>query len=214
MARKTPSKRAVKNTVAMLVDGQTETWYFEMLKRFEESNRDIRINISPKIPQKKTILAQMSEVISMADYHTKIFWIIDFDEVMKRQKEWNNKGERPIDEFYRCKAIVENRFSNVSVIVNNPCTEFWFLLHFESTSKLFEKCDDATKRLKKHLIDYEKTEKYFKSRDNDIYTRLRPFLLKAMENSASLGVFDKSDYSKALSEMYKVFESKEIGLIK
>lgn len=213
MARKTQRKRAVKNTVAMLVDGQTETWYFEMLKRFEESSRDVRINISPKIPQRKAIIAQMEEVIEMAEYHTKVFWIIDFDEILKRQREWNNKGDRPIDEFVKCKSKVERRCSNVSVIVNNPCIEFWFLLHFERTSKLFEKCDDATKRLKKHLENYEKTERYFKSRKNDIYTRLRPFLDKAIENSTGLGAFEEADSFKALSEMYKIFESKEIGLL-
>lgn len=41
------------------------------------------------------------------------------------------------------------------IIVNNPCLEFWLLLHFEATSKYFDTCEGAEKQLK----DYEKTQK-------------------------------------------------------
>jgi hypothetical protein len=37
-----------KTTYAIIVDGETEIWYFQMLKRNEPS---LLVNIEPKIPQ-------------------------------------------------------------------------------------------------------------------------------------------------------------------
>ena len=37
---------------ALVVDGETEVWYLQMLKRNE---RDIRVSIKPEIPNKKSV---------------------------------------------------------------------------------------------------------------------------------------------------------------
>jgi len=69
---------------------------------------------------------------------------------------------------------------NVNVIVNNPCLEYWFLLHFDPSGKTYRNCDEVTVKLKRHLRDYEKSERYFKKKDNDIYIRLKPYLRNAI----------------------------------
>ena len=99
------------------------------------------------------------------------------------------------------------------VIINNPALEFWFLLHFEMTSKYFSSCDEAIKQLKKHLPDYEKTKHYFTKQDNDIYLKLRPSLNKANTNASKLSPFDIEDTFKGVSEMNKIFEQELIKLI-
>ncbi len=39
-------------TFAVVVDGETEVWYLQMLKRNE---RKLNVNIEPKLPSKKSI---------------------------------------------------------------------------------------------------------------------------------------------------------------
>lgn len=95
------------------------------------------------------------------------------------------------------------KLENVTVIVNNPCLEFWFLLHFESTARYFQNCDAAGKRLKKYIPGYEKTQKFY-TRENDIYQQLKPMLAGAIQNAHKL-TFDPSNPHKAVCEMALLF---------
>jgi hypothetical protein len=61
------------------------------------------------------------------------------------------------------------------------------------------------KELKKHLTDYQKTEKYFKNSRQDIYRRLKPNLETATNNSQKTGNFDFENIYKGISEMHKIF---------
>ena len=47
----------VKPTFAVVVDGDTEVWYLQMLKRNE---KQLRIEIEPKLPQRKVLKSSMS----------------------------------------------------------------------------------------------------------------------------------------------------------
>jgi hypothetical protein len=87
--------------------------------------------------------------------------------------------------------------------------EFWFLLHFYKTSKYFDSCAKVENELKKHLKDYEKTQKYFTKQDNDIYLKLKPLLKSAIANSESLGRFDMDEQTKAICEMHLLFQTDE-----
>ena len=95
------------------------------------------------------------------------------------------------------------------MIVNNPCLEYWFLLHFQKTTKVFNACADAEKQVSQHLQGYEKTEKFFK-KDNDIYKQLKPFLKTAKENATALGSFDTYNHSKAMCEMPLLFNTLQL----
>jgi hypothetical protein len=85
------------------------------------------------------------------------------------------------------------------------------LLHFETTSKYYETCDKVIAQLKKHeqFSGYEKTEKFYKKQNNDIYVRLKPHLLKAIENANKLKAFDLENTQSGMSEMQLFFETKE-----
>ena len=82
------------------------------------------------------------------------------------------------------------------MIVNNPCLEFWFLLHFKKTSKYYDTCAEAKTELKKYLKNYEKTRKFFTKQGDDIYLKLKPRLKIAVENSIALGNYDKKNPKK------------------
>lgn len=190
---------------AFVVDGDTEVWYLQMFKRNE---RELNINIEPKLPSKKNIPEQFKMVKDLAEVYTKVFWIVDYDVIAKETREAKKGVETSEQLFIKLKEKAE-KFDNIIVVVNNPCIEFWFLLHFEKTSKLFTDCNSAEKQLKKHLTDYEKTRKYFTKQYNDIYLKLKHKLSDAKVNSENLK-FDKYNTSKAFCEMNSLFEIEEI----
>lgn len=190
------------------VDGKTELWYLQMLKRNE---RKIRLNIKPEIPNRKSIEEQYQLVVDLSKReYLKVFWIVDLDTIIKESRETQNGKRSPLQTFIHYKGIIKKDFKNVIVITNNPCLEFWFLLHFEKTAKLFDTCSKAEIQLKTHITDYEKTQKYFTKQDNDIYLKLKPHIKTAIDNSNSLGHFDIEEPNKAICEMHLLFSCDEI----
>lgn len=201
-------KQAVP-TFAFVVDGETEVWYLKMLHRNE---RHLRINIEPKLPQKKSIAEQYHLVTDLsAREYSKVFWIVDFDSIIKETRETPKGKESPLRTFIALRNSLQKDYKHATVIINNPCLEFWFLLHFEKTSKLFETCGNVEKELKNYIKDYEKNQKYFTKQDHDIYLKLRPKLKTALSNSSSLGVFDMDEQTKAICEMFLLFEAEKLG---
>lgn len=133
-----------KKSFGIVVDGETEVWYLQMLKRNE---RALNINIEPKIPQRKKLSDQFETVKMLAEDYTKVFWIVDYDVIIS-ETEANKKGTKSAElEFNEYRNLL-SEIENVQVIVNNPCLEFWFLLHFTNTSRLFRDCLSAEKELK------------------------------------------------------------------
>lgn len=201
----------VPPTFAFVVDGETEIWYLQMLKRNE---RQLRLNIEPKIPQRKSIEEQFNLVVDLSEReYLKVFWLIDLDAIIKESRETPKGKKTPLQVFIEFRKIIKREYKNVIFIINNPCLEFWFILHFEKTSKLFDTCAKAETELKKHLKDYEKTQKYFTKQDNDIYIKLKRFLKTAINNSESLGQFDMDEQTKAICEMHLLFQTDEFKKI-
>lgn len=205
------SKRNTPKTnpsFAVVVDGETEVWYLQMLKRNE---RDIRVSIKPEIPNKKSVEEQYNLVCDLSSKEfTKVFWIIDLDTVIKEENEVPKGKKSPLKTFDEYRTDLSKNYPNVVVIVNNPCLEFWFLLHFEKTSKYFSTCSGAETELKKHLKNYEKTQKFFTKQNDDIYLKLKPNFKTALSNSIALGNFDNENAKKAMCEMELLFQSDEL----
>jgi len=191
---------------SFVVDGECEFWYIQLLKQHETLN----INLEPKLPQKKKMQDQFNLVSELAKESEKVFWIVDFDVINKETKEGKRGQKSKLTKFKEYYLKVK-RHSNIVIIVNNPCLEYWFLQHFEETSKYFETYEKLEKSLKNHLPTYEKTEKYFVKSNPDIYKRLKPKLQEpAIPNSEKLGEFDFDKVQTGITEMYKVF--RELGL--
>lgn len=197
-----------KPSFAVVVDGDCEAWYLQMLKRNEPS---VRVTIDPIIPQRKKLLEQYESVIQLSKEYTKVFWIIDFDVIESETKNAKSGRKTLKDSFLEYKKIIAKMHKNVVIIVNNPCFEFWFLLHFEGTSKYFDTCKAVEKQLKKQIKDYEKTQNFYKKQDNDIYLRLKPNLANALKNVKSLKLFDTENPHQGISEMQFFFEATEFG---
>jgi len=145
--------------------------------------------------------------------YLKVFWLIDLDAIINESRETPKGKKTPLQVFIEFRKIINREYKNVIFIINNPCLEFWFILHFEKTSKLFDTCAKAETELKKHLKDYEKTQKFFTKQDNDIYIKRKRFLKTAINNSESLGQFDMDEQKKAICEMHLLFQTEEFKKI-
>lgn len=197
----TGEKKQTRQAFAVVVDGETEYWYLQMLKHNEPN---IPFNIKPQILQKKNIDQQYRLVKDLSEEeYNKVFWIVDLDVLLKEERE-KKSNPSSLQKFlsYWQQLSKQNK---VVVIVNNPCLEYWFLLHFQKTNKVFTACTDAEKQVSQKLKGYEKTEKFFK-KDNDIYKQLKPYLQTAKENATALGSFDTYNHSKAMCEMPLLFQ--------
>jgi len=208
--RRIPIKSIPK--FAALVDGECEYWYIKMLKR----NENVRhVNIEPQIPQRKKLCEQYQRAIELAQHYDKVFWIIDLDVVIKESKETKKGNIKPLDELKQYVETISKSQNNVSIIINNPCLEFWFLLHFEDTVLYFDNCAKVIRKLKNHSLvsDYKKSCDYFTNKSNDIYKKLKPLLKTAIMHSKKAQAFDfKNPYSGS-SQMSRLFEIPELKQI-
>jgi len=197
------SNRPLKPKYVIVIDGETEFWYLQMLKRNE---RTIKVDIKPEIPQKKKLSEQYKRVRELSCDYDRVFWIVDLD-VILANSTISDKKECILDDFLRYQTDFENNYTNILVIINQPCLEFWFLLHFEYTTQLFSNCGEAERKLRKYITGYVKSEKFFTKQDNDIYLRLKSKLSDAISNSKKIGPFKKESPNRGLTEMYKLFET-------
>ena len=195
-----------KQSFAVVVDGETEYWYLEKLKYNE---RDVNFDITPKILQKKNIKQQYKLVTELSEgEYDKVFWIVDLDVLLKQHRQ-KNSSLSSLQQFLNYWQQLSNQ-EKIVVIVNNPCLEYWFLLHFQKTTKVFTTCAGAEKQVSQHLKGYEKTEKFFKKSNNDIYKQLKPYLQTAVSNATALGTFDPYNHSKAMCEMFLLFKTLQL----
>lgn len=202
-SRKLPIKGKPK--YAIVVDGESEFWYIQMLKRNE---RLISVDLKPEIPQRKKLSEQYAKVIELSEYYDKVYWVVDFDVINKETRETKKNTKTALQEFKEYHNNIEkNKIGNITiVIINNPCFEYWLLLHFESTSKFYPSYDEVAKRLKKYLADYEKSQTYYTKLNKDIYLRLAPQLPVAISNAKKLKEFDFDYPHVGISQMHLLFE--------
>lgn len=199
--RQLPFKNKIK--IAAVVDGETEFWYLQMLKRNES---DMPVDIKPEIPQKKKLSDQYKKVIELSKIYDKVLWIVDLDVILNESAVAKGSSLKALDIFLNYKKAIEEKEKDIIIVINQPCLEFWFLIHFEYTTQPFTNCENAGKLLKKYLDDYVKSEKYYTKQDNDIYMKLKAKLPNAIKNSNKFEPFDRNNPNNGLSEMFKLFE--------
>jgi len=195
-----------KSKFAIVVEGECEFWYIQMLKRNEKLTN---VTLKPEIPQRKRLSEQYAKVVELSNDYDKVYWIIDFDVINKETRETKKGIKTALQEFREYYYNIKNNHDNIIAIVNNPCFEFWILLHFEDSSRLYRSYDELVKQLKKHLPDYEKTQKYYTKQNKDIYLKLLEKLPAATSNAKKLNKFNFEEMSCSVSEMFILIETIE-----
>jgi hypothetical protein len=207
MMRRNKSPIKSKPTFIIIVDGENEVWYFQMLKRNE---RALTINIKPEIPQKKTLKDQFDMVKKYSNYYSKVFWVLDIDVIIKESNEKAKSKIKPINELKEYINTIINEYHNIVIITNVPCLEFWFLLHYDKTTKYYPTCHEVVKIIGTHINNYSKTQQFYTKQNSDIYLRLKPKLKDAIEHAKFSGRFRIDSTNKGVREMYLFFETAEI----
>ncbi len=205
MSRIKLKHRKGKLSFSIIVDGETEVWYFQMMKKHEKLPR---IDIYPEVPKKKHLEEQYKAVKEKAAIYDKVIWIIDIDTLLKEDKERKVSKHPALTKLRYYIASLNKEFGGiVEVVFNNPCLEFWFLLHYVEKGKYYSDCSSVIKDLRsKFITDYKKTERYFKKKNNDIYLRLSSYQHNAKINALKLGRFNFDEPERSKAEMYRVLD--------
>ena len=200
--RRSNKKRKITKVYCFLLEGQTERWYLELLRRYEASASK-SIKLRPDLPGQLS-LDRIEPTISdyLRDEYDGVIWIVDMDTY--------NNSQRRLQEFENIRKRITKRYGKkVKILINLPCLEIWYLLHFKETSRSFQSCGAVIHDLRRYSLmkRYSKTEKFYKSPPN-IYERLRHLLADAIKRAQKL---DKST-SGSRSQMYKIFKILDIQI--
>jgi hypothetical protein len=198
-------------SIYVLVDGECEQDYLTSIKTVEPFQSILssqKVKIAPDIPKTKSLDAQFKAVSKALDDYDKVFWIVDYD-VIRKETLMQKKGTQTSLEkfsvlskkFKELVALKKYKDKEVYVLINNPSIEFWYLLHYENTSRLYTTSEEAEKKLATHLASYTKNDEKFRK---SIFSLLQANLGKAIQN-AELLIQDDNDI-QARADMYKIFE--------
>jgi phenylpyruvate tautomerase PptA (4-oxalocrotonate tautomerase family) len=202
----------IRPSFLIVAEGQIENWYFQMFNRYEGNK--LNIKIKPELPTKKSLPDQFYLVRNFVKDYDHVIWIINLDAVLKGKKENKKTVEAFIEELTEYIHTISAKYKDkVIVIINNPCFEFWLLLHFEHTSKQFSNCENVEKVLETYLHDYKKNQEYYTKQHSDIYLRLKPHLDDALTHAKKLKIFDAQNPNKAIASMHLFFEIEAIAAI-
>ncbi len=198
-------KRTVTKSVAIIGEGETEWFYFDSLRitcRYP-------FKVAPDFPQHsdiKHILKLVESYLNKQQYDF-IVCLFDMDRLLQQPSEmrlYTNAKKK-----YGAKKYA----GRVMFIETNPCTEFWFLLHFlpNVVCRQYENYEQLLPELQKHMPGYEKTKRYFIKTNLYKYLTEHGDLERAVQNSKKLCRLcqESPEDLKAYSEIHKV-----IGLLK
>lgn len=187
---------AVKKSIAIIGEGETEWWYFETLRiacRY-------KFKVAPDFPQHSDI-PHMAKLA--ADYVKRetdyVVCLVDMDRLLRLPKEMATYQQ-----------LKKSSSRNVIWIETNPCTEFWFLLHFlpQLSTKHYETYEDVLPDLQRYMPGYEKTACYF--RKNNLYKYLTEHgdMQRAIGYAEELTRLSEAtpEDKLAYSQMHRVFE--------
>lgn len=190
----------MKKSIAIIGEGETEWFYFDSLR--VASRYPFRL--APDFPAHSDIdhLLKLSKA-KMKEGYDYVVCLLDMDRL--------NSVPAEMKKYRVFKKRKENK--GIMFIETNPCTEFWFLLHFLPTLQVkhYTSYEQLLPELQRYMPGYEKTKKYF------VRTKLYDFLVKhgnldiakkngeALSELAALHPEDRISYSQ-VSRVLKLLE--------
>lgn len=225
MARKINNGKPPRKTrpaVAMIVDGRDEVLYLEQAKKYYSKVRpSLAAKIKPELPTegKKIgeLFAYAKELLSQE--YTHVILIIDFDDPLSKEAEfsqfmtyygWYQKahdGKTKLDTKQQEKY---GWMSHLTLVVNNPCLEYWYLLHFAkgNITKFYQRYSPELESDVRQLPGFDRYDKSkaFYTNNPDIFTRLGGLDGLAHARSFKQDFRLETCREQGVSEMRKVFD--------
>ena len=187
--------RKERKSIAIIGEGLTEYRYIDDMRTSER----YRFSLVPGIPKHSDI----DDIVKLArarksNGYDYVICLVDMDVILASREKL---------EHYQA---LQRDNSDLVFVESNPCTEYWFLMHYmpELSSKEYPSYDAVVSELRKHIPNYEKTEEFFTK--NKIYRHLKETgdMAHAIELSRELGRLkeEEPDVYKSYSQMYKLFD--------
>lgn len=221
MARKLKSLPQSKGafSIYILVDGETEQDYLKSIKTTKpycDQLGNQRITIRPEIPSKKSLDDQYDSLKEALNHYDRVIWLVDYDVINLQQSQHRKPGTvTPKQKFIDLSSRLESltkikkyKGKTVHILINNPSIEYWYLLHYKDTSRLYTTSLSVENELKNYISDYTKNnEKYRKS----ILGKLNEKIDHAIFCAKKLN--DDNNNVIARADIYKIFD-KNLELLK
>ncbi len=154
-----PGRKPPRKNILIVCEGETEAVYFKALKAYLRLPKTVAVMVK----NKKKDAAPIK--------------VVDFAIKLARKRKGEVKRSNfllPYDESW-CLIDVENPAQNssfskainiadgqkIKLAVSNPAIEYWFLLHFEDTSRPFADGQEIKRYLKKYVPNYKEGQNIF-----------------------------------------------------
>jgi hypothetical protein len=189
---------AIKS-IAIIGEGETEWFYFESLRvacRYP-------FKVAPDFPQHSDIrhLLKLIEACLNKEYDF-IVCLFDMDRLLQFSSEMK------LYQRAKKKYNVKRYSGRVLFIETNPCTEFWFLLHFlpDVVCRQYTSYEQLMPELQRYMPGYEKTKRYFVRINLYKFLTENGDLKRAIQNSERLCEMCEEfpEDKKAYSEIHRV----------
>ena len=213
MARKQNKGNSPKKgnfSIYILVDGECEQDYLNSIRNEEPYSSIIsshKIKIAPDNPKTKSLEAQYENVSEALNHYDKVIWIVDYDVIRQQSAQQQAGSTKSFEKFLtlsnKFKKLVDIKKYNdkeVFVLINNPSIEFWYLLHFEKTSRFYPTSEAVEKKLISNFNEYTKKDKKFR---NSVFNLLKDKLDTAIKHASVLEENEKDIQARA--DIYKIF---------
>jgi hypothetical protein len=193
--------RTVTKSIAIIGEGETEWFYFDSLR----VARHYPFKVAPDFPQHSDIhhILKLVEAYLTKQYDY-IICLFDMDRLLQFPSEmqrYQSAKKRYAAAKYR---------SRVKFIETNPCTEFWFLLHFlpQGVCRHYTSYEQLLPELQKYMPGYEKTKRYFIQTNLYKYLTENGDLTQAMLHAEKLCQLCQAtpEDVQAYSEIHRVIE--------
>jgi hypothetical protein len=132
---------------------------------------------------------------------------VDYDVIRQQSAQQQAGTPKSFEKFLtlsnKFKKLIDlKKYSDkeVFVLINNPSIEFWYLLHFEKTSRFYPTSEAVEKRLVSYFSEYTKKDKKFRS---SVFNLLKANLNTAIENARVLEDNEKDVQARA--DIFKIF---------
>ncbi len=174
--------KIAKRILIVCEDEKSSKIYFESFKKDDELKRVLSsVDIEVVNPKDNSPVGLVTEA--------------------KKKKKKEKRDRNPYNEIWIVldkdghanmdKAMNMARDNKIKVAISIICFEYWILLHYEKTAKIFTKCDKVISYIKKnHFAEYKKNTNAYEELKSKLNTAIEngKWIVKQNQNDIDRGV--------------------------
>ncbi|MDR2439509.1 MAG: RloB family protein [Planctomycetaceae bacterium] len=150
--KRRPSSRNAYEKIFIVVEGHSEEKYFNTLKRHWKLHTVVVEN--PDCTDPINLLDKALKLLEESNPNKNTMLEPPFDEVwIVYDLEQPNNERRKLSKDAKNRA---KQKSNIHFAISDPSFEFWYILHYETTTKSFTDANNVEQYLKRYWKNYTK----------------------------------------------------------